>query len=125
MAKPPSPPPPLSDEELQAELIRREIERRKVRNDKIAKGTEFVLQHVDQLLELCPDHDRTSCSDSKVCNHGPAEGCRRCQLLWLKEMGFNSDNVVLDLQLHCEETSSTDPRDFSVSIAEIERERRY
>lgn len=76
----------LSDDELRAELARREKERADAATLVRSERFTTLVRNRDVLLELVP-HGRTSCSDSNPINgldsseHGPR--CTRCALLEL------------------------------------------
>lgn len=59
------------------------------RLEKAQKDELIYRKHLDTLLELCPEHDRTSCSDEDPCNWGRVK-CRRCLLIAVKRDRFNS-----------------------------------
>lgn len=89
-----------TEQELKAELARREQERRaQERLDRLERVRNLVL-HRDALLPLIP-HGRTSCSDDNIRNGlGSAEygaRCTRCALLELTE--FDAENYDFDLTL--------------------------
>jgi len=76
--------------------LRAEIERRRkehVENEKarVEALRKWVRVHVDDLLEVLPDHSRTSCSDENPCNDNWL--CDRCILLRIKEFDYNTEWV--------------------------------
>lgn len=78
-----------TDEQLKAEYDKRQQAKRAAAN-RLRRDTHYlVCANLDALLELCPSHDRTSCSDQQCTNYtsDPAahrHRCTRCQLLHLK-----------------------------------------
>lgn len=73
-----------SDQELKAELKRREEERKQQRWSKQQEEADFWLTHVDSLLALIPEHCRTSCGDTHITNE---HRCKRCFLLYAQMTG--------------------------------------
>lgn len=82
--------------ERQIEQVQLEIETRLLSERQ--RLQELVVTHVDILLAMTPNHDRTSCSDSDPCNgFDPCNGgrnvghirCTRCGLLNIKERGVS------------------------------------
>jgi hypothetical protein len=91
----------LSDEELRAELARREKQRELAALEVARARFATLLQSREALLELMP-HERTSCSDSNPVNglesaeYGPR--CSRCALLELSEV--DADYFEFELSLN-------------------------
>lgn len=78
-----------TDEQLQAEVAKRRQVRIVAANKQRRETHLTVCANLDALLELCPTHDRSSCSDTQCTNYttDPAKHrhrCTRCQLLHLK-----------------------------------------
>jgi hypothetical protein len=98
----------LSTQELREELRRREAVAKLQRNEKRSAGHLFVVENIDLLLTLAPEHSRSSCSDDNPLNHdgGGGDGrmyrCERCQLLRIKQETWN-DRYVARLILSREE----------------------
>lgn len=78
-----------TDEQLKEEYDRR-LRARRVLANQLRKDTHLaVCANIDALLQLCPHHDRSSCSDTQSTNYTNTPGehrhrCTRCQLLHLK-----------------------------------------
>lgn len=74
----------FSDQDLQAELARRQEQRAKALQDERQRRFELLVKHRDVMLEFIP-HGRTSCTDKEPINglgssnHGAR--CLRCALL--------------------------------------------
>jgi hypothetical protein len=87
----------LTDQELQAELERRQLEREQAAAR--ARQDRFValVEHREALLALVP-HGRTSCSDENPVN-GISVGtrCNRCALLEVTEFDFQYYDFDLTL----------------------------
>jgi len=90
----------LTDEELSVESNK--LENEKIRrdnieiekwNDILEKHVKAVSDNINGLLACVPQHDRTSCSDE---NPNNTERCVRCDLLNIKNSGYNSD-VCIDI----------------------------
>lgn len=78
---------PLSDYDdnaLSAELNRREQLRKETEEKLLVEKSVIIHKHVDALLELVPNHSRTSCSDD---DPGNAGRCARCTLLQTQSNG--------------------------------------
>jgi hypothetical protein len=73
-----------TDDQLKAELKRREDERKVQERLRLEAHQKIVLDHIDALLSLVPTHGRTSCSDENPCNAYNSR-CQRCSLLKAKE----------------------------------------
>jgi hypothetical protein len=83
--------------ELEAEIKeRREFEAR-AREKARRERAEILLTKVDALLEIVPEHSRTSCSDEQYHN---MDRCTRCFLLDVKVCGFwdSSSDLILYIQ---------------------------
>ena len=108
----------MTDEELKAALVEREIEKRRLRNSARQLSLALVLQHVEVLLQLVPSHGPTSCDDNNVVNgyedHGRPR-CARCRLLEIRRDGVNED-TVLDVQLMFQEAEDTSPDRLRVEV---------
>lgn len=74
----------LPSHELQAELKRRADDAEREHQRKAEERRQLVVKHIDALLELQPEHGRTSCSDENPGNPGR---CFRCDLLQIKHEG--------------------------------------
>lgn len=59
--------------------------------------SQFVVKHIDALLELVPDHDCTSCNDNNRRN--VYENCTRCTLLEAKDMGYLDPEIELEIKI--------------------------
>lgn len=87
----------FTDQDLQAELERREETRKALEVQERQDRFRLLVQHRDVLLKFVP-HGRTSCSDEDPCNglgsadYGPR--CARCALLTL-----NYDYLHHDVQV--------------------------
>jgi len=77
----------MSDTELEAlgEAILSALELR--RNDKARESQKRIVENVDVLLKLTPNHGPTSCSDGDP-NNSLDFRCQRCALLYMKSMGY-------------------------------------
>lgn len=78
-----------TDEQLKEEYDKR-LRAKRVLANQLRKGTHLaVCANIEALLQLCPHHDRSSCSDTQSTNYTTTPGehrhrCTRCQLLHLK-----------------------------------------
>lgn len=75
----------FSDVELVKELERRKEIKRQEELSRRQQNADFWISKVDLLLELIPNHCRTSCSDTNAIND---ERCTRCYLLCAKSCNF-------------------------------------
>jgi hypothetical protein len=67
---------------------------------------EWLLKNVDAMLEIVPEHDRTSCYDEHVINgYATTEGgiarCARCALLTVKTDGYNCQYRIESIKIVC------------------------
>lgn len=83
-------------DQLRAEVRRREDEAKRQRNENLQLRQALIVTHIDTLLQLVPEHDRTSCSDSNPSNaaSGRNPRCNRCQLLQIKQDMYNDSYIV-------------------------------
>ena len=91
----------FTDDEIVAELDRRQTiqQQEQQKTNRINAG--FVLQQVDTLLLLVTKHDTMNCCDDNLASAYIDKGsprCRRCRLLQIKEDGCNN-NVGLNVRL--------------------------
>jgi len=86
----------ISKKALLAELHRREELENKVEEERVARQRECWLNAVGTLLQLVPEHGRTSCSDDEPHNTGR---CTRCDLLQVKRDQYWPEDLVLDLHI--------------------------
>jgi hypothetical protein len=95
----------FTTDELKAEIRRREIDAIEDKNKKLEEHHAFVLEHVDLLLKLVPEHDivhdRTRCSDESPINCSSLR-CKRCALLSIKKENWNYD-LSVDISFRYEE----------------------
>jgi hypothetical protein len=78
----------FSDAELQAELKRRrEAEKQRIIEQREADA-QFWTEKIDHILELIPEHGRTTCSDANPKNE---HRCSRCYALYAKQFQWDSD----------------------------------
>lgn len=92
----------IPDEQLLAEMNRRDAERKAALMKKKQEYAALTLLHVNTLLLLVPEHDRTSCSDADVCNdhvNGESPRCVRCALLAMTASGENYDDLIARISL--------------------------
>jgi hypothetical protein len=83
----------VSLEDLQKELERRRAIQEAERKQRIQAHRQLIRDNIDLILQLQPEHGRTSCSDEKPYNTGR---CWRCDLLEIKS-GVPSDlDVTLE-----------------------------
>ena len=90
----------FSDQDLQAELARRQEQRAKSLQDKRQRRFELLVRHRAALLEFIP-HGRTSCSDADP-NNGLGSSnygarCNRCALLQVDASDYLSYDFGLEL----------------------------
>jgi len=81
-------------QELKKEISRREEERLAAKAASLRQHQEIVLKNVQALLDLLPEHDRTSCSDSAPSNK---KRCRRCSFLFIKNEGWVPDDLRVSI----------------------------
>lgn len=78
----------FSNKQLETELKqRREEEKRQILEQRDIDA-EFWGSKVDTILELVPEHCRTSCSDTNAVND---TRCKRCYLLYVKQFHWDPD----------------------------------
>ena len=81
----------FSDAELKIELQRRkEIAQQQLRDARREKA-DFWKSKIDHLLEIIPNHSRTSCDDVNPIND---ERCTRCYLLYAKQFDWDDDREL-------------------------------
>jgi hypothetical protein len=86
----------FTDEDLTKELERRAAIKREEAHQALLKRQQLIVDNVDVVLQLAPEHDRTSCSDK---NHYNTMDCVRCWLLDVKESGiYDSRDLQLKLR---------------------------
>ena len=92
----------FTDQDLQAELQRREAARKNLEMEQRQDRFRLLVQHRDVLLKFVP-HGRTSCSDENPCNGlgtaGYGARCDRCALLQLNEYDCVSYDVQVGLHV--------------------------
>jgi len=76
----------ISDAELHGEVARRRESERQEAIERGKRSAKLVVQHLDVLLALIPEHSQNSCGDLLLLN--PDQGCTRCQLLTVKHDGL-------------------------------------
>ncbi|SRR5581483_4661272 len=96
-------------EDVATSNLVQELERRKkaVRDSVVAKRRAeqaVALENIDALLQLVPEHSRTSCSDDKPSNHNGR--CKRCFLLVAKDSGWWDLDFKLEIDIYLEAVSS-------------------
>jgi len=89
---------------LKNALKQKLAEQRLARQKVLKSHHELILQNIDALLKLVPEHGRTSCSDADPNNtsddpaaHFPR--CTRCQLLQFQRDNWISDSYVMKIEL--------------------------
>ena len=82
--------------ELRKEAIAKEERIKELLVAQRFERAQNLLSHIDALLDLIPDHERTSCSDENPKNYGR---CARCTLLSFKESGHWDEDYDLRLSL--------------------------
>lgn len=93
----------FKDEELRAELERREaLALDEVRNQRIARNR-LILAHKGMLLNLL-EHSRTSCDDENpsngfVSSEYPYPRCAKCALIKLDEYDLDEREVNLTIEI--------------------------
>ena len=87
----------FTDEDLTKELERRAVIKKELAREALIKRQSLIYNNVDTLLELVPEHHRTSCSDTNHFNH--CEDCAACWLLFIKEDQGIFDNRELRFEL--------------------------
>lgn len=110
----------FSDEELKAELIGREADRRAALNAAQKACTGLVFDNVNLLLALVPKHDTINCSDTNLASayndpNSNKPRCRRCRLLEIKQDGYNRE-TILEVVLHNPEQWDNTPDNIQVRI---------
>lgn len=92
----------FTDQDLKAELQRREEARKALEVQERQDRFRLLVQHRDVLLKFVP-HGRTSCSDEDPCNGPGTAGygarCDRCALLQLNEYDCESYDVQVGLHV--------------------------
>lgn len=89
----------FSDDVLKQELKRREEIVEKQRREDLARQQQIIIDNVDSLLNLVPEHDRTSCNDTDM-NNANSFRCKRCLLLQLKRDGYMNRPFTIELFLN-------------------------
>ena len=84
-------------EELKADLIAAEAERRRKHNALLRSLQQVAEANVETLLTLTPNHEFDSCSDADPCNWGRCR-CDRCALLHAKQEGFQDTIVRISVE---------------------------
>jgi hypothetical protein len=86
----------ISTKDLQAELQRREHEAALEAQRKREAKEQFWIEHLELILQLIPEHSRTSCSDENPNNYGR---CDRCTLLEMRGSTYWNSSYELTLYL--------------------------
>ena len=84
----------VSDDELRAELERRNEGRRKAAEREQEAHERFILEHISLLLQLVPEHGRTSCLEKDPAYN--YRRCTRCTLLHIQQYMWIPDRIRLD-----------------------------
>lgn len=87
----------VSTEDLRHELKRREAEAKRLFEEKLERDAVLYLKHIDALLELTPEHARTSCSDGHLINAD--RGCLRCHLVESKRDNYWDHKYILHMHV--------------------------
>lgn len=87
---------------LPEDLLRQELKRREEQRvlDEMARkneAAERIMQNLDALLLLVPEHSRTSCSDTNFSQNASHARCTRCVLLEAERDGFWRNDIELDI----------------------------
>jgi hypothetical protein len=87
---------------LKAELDRRAEEHRQMVLAMKRERNNFILENIDAILQLVPEHGRTSCSDDAI-NNGVWGGyrCKRCILLDIRNdrcIPDAVDDITIDIE---------------------------
>jgi hypothetical protein len=101
----------VSEEDLKAELARRQRARDEAENERTRRAHALVVEHVDALLALTPEHSYSTCSDENLAYVFPDNGyqkCNRCGLLEIKRCGCNLHDLVLTLELRVKAEKALD-----------------
>jgi len=83
--------------ELEAQIRQIDDQINEVRTQMKIMRAELVISHIDSLLALTPNHDRTSCSDDNLMNTD--RGCARCVLLEAKQMGYLDHEIEVTVEV--------------------------
>lgn len=83
----------MTDQQIRDELAKREAQRAEEARKKTIQLQDLSVKNIDTLLELTPDHGRTSCSDENPCNSDRGR-CDRCALMKIKKDQCNLDYLV-------------------------------
>jgi hypothetical protein len=97
----------ISDAALHAEVKRREEQ---ARLDEMARKNEVadrIIQNIDALLLLVPEHSRTSCSDADFRQNALHARCTRCALLEAEADGFWRNDIELDISARYDSEHAT------------------
>lgn len=89
----------ISDTDLKAELQRREESALKAKQEALEKQRQLIVENVDTLLNLIPEHDRTSCNDEDRAN-ARSFRCKRCVLLQIQKDGFMDNLFTIEFYFH-------------------------
>jgi hypothetical protein len=81
---------------LRAELQRRAEERRLAEEARLEARRQVGLRHIDALIELTPEHDRSSCSDEHPTNEGR---CSRCTFMHIKSRQYWDSDFELNVSI--------------------------
>ena len=82
----------FSDADLKAELKRREDEKKRQILDQREKNAEFWHSKINHILELVPEHSRTTCSDNDPANE---YRCNRCYLLYAQKYDWDRNRELV------------------------------
>lgn len=108
--------PDITEEQALDALVAHRLAGIKKRNEHLRKRHAWCQQHVDTLLEMVP-HSASSCKDDPWSNeyndHNTGDTqktcqCSRCQLLYIKDCGYDNEEWVIDIGLRRVETENED-----------------
>lgn len=91
----------IPDDQLQAELTRRNNEKARKAEEAKSERAEFLLENIDGLLPLMT-HQRTSCSDADP-NNSSSFGrvrCAKCQVLMFKRDSWWDPDFKISVEGH-------------------------
>jgi len=87
----------VSLKDLRAEVARKEKIGKQAYEAKKQKQRDLGLKHIDTLIELVPEHSRTSCKDENLNNS--CGRCSRCVLLEAKRLNYWDEDFELDISI--------------------------
>lgn len=97
----------LSKDELKTELARREAQEQADERLRKNEEAERIIQNIDALLLLVPNHDRTSCSDTSFSENAGHARCTRCVLLEAESDGYWRNDIDLTITANFDPAHAT------------------